>query len=64
MSSLEKRDMIKRSLTLQSQQTRRDAAPHGMQISCWTLPEDAVDTKSFHGFGETDKVTPQMSFEG
>lgn len=56
--------MIKCSLTLQSQQTRRDAAPHGMQISCWTLPEDAVDTKSFHGFGETGKVTPQMSFEG
>lgn len=26
--------------------------------------EYAVDTKSFHGFGETDKVTPQMSFEG
>lgn len=41
MNSLKKRDMIKYSLFLQSQQTRRDAAPHDTDkllnsaTGCW-----------------------------
>lgn len=63
MIRLEKRDQ---SIvpSVQSQQTWRDAAPRGMQISCWTLPQNTLDTKVSMGLGQTYKVTQQTFLEG